>query len=83
MKKIITEYYCDICDDKTDNQEENIMVVFETEQNEGLSCYPYLQNNKIVLCNNCKNKILFDGQQIFAVGAMGFNKYYFKEKSDK
>ena len=54
-----------------------------TEQNEGRSCYPYLTKDNIVLCDKCKEIMLMDGKFIYAEGAMGSNKYFFKEKSDK
>ena len=78
MKKIITKYYCDVCHTETDNYEEKIQVIFETEQNEGKKCKPYLEENKLNLCDKCKNKILYGGKYIFAFGAMGSNKYFFK-----
>lgn len=83
MKKIITEYYCDICGCHTDNVEKDIPVIFLTEQNEGRASTPHFCIEQIILCNSCKNKVFFEGNQIFAKGAMGSNIYFFKEKSDK
>lgn len=83
MKKITIEYYCDICNQKTNNEEQKTPVIFLTEQNEGRSCYPYLVQDNIVLCDKCMDKMLNQGIFIFAEGAMGSNKYFFKERSDK
>ena len=83
MKKIIAKYYCDVCGEETNNEEDKLPVIFLTEQNEGRSCYPYLTKNNIVLCDKCKETMLMDGKFIYAEGAMGSNKYFFKEKSDK
>lgn len=83
MKKIITEYYCDICGNQTNNLEKEVPIIFLTEQNEGRPTNPYFDKNKIVLCDLCKKKVFFEGKQIFANGAMGCNEYYFLEKSDK
>lgn len=83
MKKVTVDYYCDICSEKTKNEEEKLPIIFLTEQNEGRSCYPYLTKGNIVLCDRCKEKMLIEGIFIFAEGAMGYNNYFFKEKSDK
>ena len=82
MKKVTVEYYCDICDQKTNNEEEKLPVIFLTEQNEGRSCYPYLTKDDIVLCDKCKEKMLLEGKFVFAEGAMGSNKYFFKGRDD-
>lgn len=82
MKKIITEYYCDVCGNKTENKESETPVIFTTEQNEGKSCHPYLSKEDLVLCDNCKKKMLTKGMFIFAEGAMGSNKYFFKGSDD-
>lgn len=83
MKITTTEYYCDICNSKTNNKEKELTVVFTTEQNEGLGCYPYFQHANVVLCDECEKKILFDGMQIFASGAMGCNEYFFKKRKER
>lgn len=76
----LTKTICDVCNLKTSNEAVNIQVIFTTEQNEGKPCAPYLQSEKLDLCNNCLNKVLHDGYYIFAEGAMGSNKYFFKNR---
>lgn len=83
MKKIITKYYCDVCKKETNNEEIDIQVIFTTEQNEGRSCYPHLCNEKLNICDDCMEKILFDGNYIFASGGMGINTYVFKDREVK
>ena len=83
MKKVIVKYYCDVCGEETNNEEDKLPVIFLTEQNEGRGCHPYLTKDNIVLCDKCKETMLVDGKFIYAEGAMGSNKYFFKEKSDK
>lgn len=82
MKKEI--YYCDICQKEAGSPrsrdlsaEETFQVIFTTEQNEGRSTESYLEYKKIDICENCRNRILI-GEALFAEGAMGHNKYYFK-----
>lgn len=75
MKKEI--YECDICESEADNVNLDIQVIFETECNEGRSTAPYFRDEVLDLCNICKEKNL-RGNYIFASGAMGYNKYYFK-----
>ena len=51
-------------------------VVFTTEQNEGRTTSPYIDREKIELCDTCRNIILMDRKMVEAQGAMGYNKYY-------
>ena len=55
----------------------DIQVIFETDQTDGITSKPYLENIKLDLCENCKNKIL-NGNYLYAYGAQGYNTYYFK-----
>ena len=78
-----TKYICDVCQDHTEYQKGlGVQVIFETEQNEGRSSKPYLQDVELDLCEWCMRNIL-RGNYIFASGAMGHNKYYFKRKDGK
>lgn len=70
---------CDICGKLSNQISSKIQVIFETEQNEGRASSPYLQMVDIDLCSDCRT-VLLNGNYIFATGAMGHNKYYFKEK---
>ena len=76
MKK--EEYYCDICAKEFESFGPlSTHVIFETEQNEGRASKPYFSSAKIDICNFCKD-VALSGKQIFASGAMGYNKFYFK-----
>jgi hypothetical protein len=80
MKKEI--HYCDVCE-KQDNSlicYPHLNVIFLTEQTEGRNCDPYLSTeNDIEICKDCNNKML-QGNFIYATGAMGYNKYFFKKQ---
>jgi len=79
MKITTTIVKCDILDcGKENSKEHKLQVIFETEQTEGRSCKPYLSNELVDLCDECFSKVL-KGQYIFAYGAQGYNKYYFKD----
>lgn len=99
MKKVINEYYCDVCGKKIDkgflknNYEENeagdysplrMTVIFTTEQTEGRSAgKSYLYMEKLYLCQECYDKVFKEGKQIFAAGAMGINDYWFLDGENK
>ena len=51
-------------------------VIFTTEQNEGRTVEPYLENVEIDLCADCKKRIL-NANVLYGRGAMGYNEYYF------
>lgn len=70
--------HCDLCKEEMVGDETELQVIFETEQNEGRSSEPYLSIEIIDICPKCM-KHLLAGNYVFAVGAMGFNKYYFKK----
>ena len=81
MKKEI--YYCDICGEESGaprKNEGNIQVIFTTEQDEGRVTKPYFETVLIDWCEQCRYKAL-QGNAIFAEGAMGYNKYFFKDLS--
>jgi len=77
MKKEI--YSCDVCKKETEVKKERIQVIFTTEQDEGRSTEPYLSDQNIDICKDCKKTVL-EGKYIYASGAMGFNEYWFKRK---
>lgn len=58
---------------------ELITVRFDTEQDEGRSCKPYLQEVKIHICRGCKERIAKSGRYLGASGAQGYNNYYFND----
>jgi hypothetical protein len=80
MRKTIETVTCDVCKKETINKTLELMVVFTTEQNEGRSCKHHFTNEKIDLCDNCLNEMLYNGKQLFAYGAMGCNTYYFNKE---
>ena len=77
MKKEIIQ--CDICKkesfNKTDILTYSLQVIFTTEQNEGKSVEPYLDNVNIEMCNDCYKKLLETRTYIIASGVMGHNTY--------
>ena len=74
-------YICDIkeCGRKAIHKDTKLQVIFTTDQTEGRSGRPYLDNITIDLCDECMAKVL-DGRAIFANGAMGHNEYHIAEK---
>jgi len=80
MKKETIIYYCDVCEAEDPKQKETkIPVVFNTEQTEGRICEPYLSEATIDICKYCLSEILEEGKILNAYGAMGYNKYEFKD----
>lgn len=75
----IIKTICDVCDEETSNEKIDIQVIFTTEQNEGRCCKPYLCNEKLNLCNKCLNNVFYNGNYIYANGAMGCNIYFFRK----
>ena len=84
MEIIKTKTICDVCGEETSNEKIDIQVIFTTEQNEGRCCKPHLCKEKLNLCNKCLNNVLYNGNYIYANGAMGCNTYFFRkiEESD-
>ena len=70
-------YTCDIhgCDNEAEHKNKKMQVLFVTEQNEGRSVYPYLDDVVIDICEKCLNKIIENRRYITAYGAMGYNDY--------
>ena len=81
MKKEI--YICDICEEEAGSPRSgqgSVQVIFLTETNEGQATKPYFQLVNIDWCEQCRTRAL-SGEAIFAEGAMGYNKYFFKHGS--
>lgn len=80
MKKEI--YICDLCKEEIRSPrkgEKKVQVIFTTEQEQGITIkQPYFELVDLDWCEQCKTKAL-NGKAIFASGAMGYNKYYFKD----
>jgi hypothetical protein len=74
MKKEI--YSCDVCKTECKVQNQQLQVIFTTEQTEGRSIKPYLCMSKLDICNDCLDKVI-SGKAIFAHGAQGYNTFYF------
>ena len=77
-----TQVLCDVCDTHgtetpASHVDTPMQVIFTTEQTEGRSSPPYLDNVKIDLCDSCM-KIVLEGKYIFAEGAQGSNTYSFR-----
>lgn len=80
MKEIILT--CDICHKKNTAKgiivkETAIEVIFTTEQTEGKGIAHYLSKERFDCCNICSKKII-KGNYVFASGAQGYNKFWFK-----
>ncbi|MEG0601146.1 MAG: hypothetical protein RR494_13335 [Vagococcus sp.] len=77
---VIKEYFCDLCEKEVDKQSKlksvSIPVKFTTEQTEGRSCTPYLQQKTFELCESCIDRVVAVG----AYGAQGHNTYYHLNK---
>ena len=78
MKK--ETYFCDVCEKQVPAklEEKKIQVIFHTEQTEGRGVKPYLSDQKIEICDDCYGKIL-KGNYLHGTGAMGYNKYGFRD----
>lgn len=64
-----------IHEDETNNIQQPMQVIFETEQEEGRTCQEYLSMEKLDICASCMRGIIDDGRYIKATGAMGYNEY--------
>ena len=75
MKKVSETYVCDICKkEELEMQSINYPILFTTEQTEGRSVEPYINQKQIDACKECLAKIIrLQGQ-----GAMGYNTYKIK-----
>ena len=71
MKKIIEQYFCDLCGKQAEVEVLNYPVIFHTEQTEGRSTEPYIRNERIEACQECIKKVLV----LHGYGAQGLNRY--------
>ena len=71
MKKTVEHYFCDICGKETTVIPVSYPVIFHTEQTEGRSVDPYIDQTKLDICEECAEKAF----KIHAIGAQGYNKY--------
>ena len=76
---------CDVCsaeiqksNKKIESEKKIFQVIFITEQAEGMSCDPYLSDQKLDVCKSCESEML-KGKMIYGSGAMGYNKYFFRD----
>ena len=75
MKKMIEQYFCDICKKEAAITSVNYPVIFHTDQTDGRAQKPYISQEKIDVCDECRKRLLMlDGW-----GAQGYNKYEFRE----
>lgn len=74
-----TEHICDKCGMPATLLKVNVPMRFTTEQTEGRPTKPYLEINKMDLCQPCMDRII-DGQPLSASGAQGHNQYIFRRK---
>ena len=82
MKETIVKYKCDICGSENAVRTHKLSVIFTTEQTEGRSSPFYFSITDIDLCYVHLQKAL-SGEQIFASGAMGCNRYWFKGENEE
>lgn len=75
MKKIVEQFFCDICGKQSEVTKIKYPVVFYTEQTEGRSCKPYIDYQEIDMCAECQDKVL----RLKGFGAQGYNDYKIKE----
>ena len=71
---------CDIkgCDNRATCIKTSLQVIFRTEQTEGRSSTPYLQNVTVDLCTDCLNRIIDEQKYVSAVGDQGYNEFFFQ-----
>ncbi len=78
MKKTVIR--CDVCTKTGRRTDQKLQVIFTTEQNEGRTTEHYLSFEQLDICERCYSRVLA-GESLFAYGAMGFNKYYFRART--
>lgn len=74
MKKEEIKYFCDICGENTKEKDifqVNYPVIFTTNQTDGDSSKPYIEQKQIDICRHCADKVL----KITASGCQGYNEY--------
>lgn len=73
-----TTFSCDICKNDATRKQERVQVAFNSDQDEGRYCKPYLDIVTLDLCTECYGKILVN-HPIQAWGAQGHNTYEMKQ----
>lgn len=74
MKKEEIKYFCDICKEEINEKDcfrVNYPVIFTTNQTDGVSSKPYIEQNQIDICRFCAEKVL----RTTASGCQGYNEY--------
>jgi len=75
---------CDVCgvDVLSTQCGIHLQVIWTTEQTEGRPTKPNINVSpeKIDLCEKCYERVLA-GNYIYAAGAQGYNRYFFKESA--
>lgn len=74
MKKEEIKYFCDICGENTKEKDifqVNYPVIFTTNQTDGASSKPYIEQKQLDICRHCADKVL----KITASGCQGYNEY--------
>jgi hypothetical protein len=73
----ITTHRCDLCQKPATHLQEQVQIVFTTEQTEGRPTKPHLSIERLDLCDKCLQQII-DSNPVLAHGAQGHNTYYWK-----
>ena len=72
-------FTCDLCGRQLAEGDmthlDNVPVLFTTEQTEGRQVTPYVEQVPLDLCHDCVDHLV----NVYAIGAMGYNKYYWRE----
>ena len=74
MKKEEIKYFCDTCKEETNEKDcfrVNYPVIFTTNQTDGVSSKPDIEQMQIDICRHCAEKVL----KITASGCQGYNEY--------
>ena len=82
MKIEEIKYFCDVCKKETNYEgcfRVNYPVIFTTNQTDGVSSKPYLEQKQIDICRHCADKVL----KITASGCQGYNEYKVRNKDTK
>ncbi len=74
MKKTVEQYFCDVCKKEAVTVPINYPVIFHTDQTEGRGCSPYISQEKLDVCDECRKHMLL----LHGWGAQGCNDYELK-----
>lgn len=85
MEKTIKIYGCDLCgkesQEKNDFKKVRLNVIWTTEQSEGKNCKPYIDDEKLLLCQGCMDRIA-SSLIVKAYREHGDNQFEFIEPQD-